>query len=149
MDGHHTSPSLVPQLYSLMDCDHGIVDPGSRQRVGFRYLWPTAWAVSVVHTAVFLLSTLRYLPEAQKRIAQSLSSGLKKQSAAFPWVAGQVIRSNEGRFKIVPYEDHPLLFTKDLRHELPPYDQYRAGGFPFSLLDEAVVAPRKTPRTSH
>jgi hypothetical protein len=84
-------------------------------------------------------------------IINTLTAGLKRLSTSFPWLAGQVINEGAGEgktgtFKIKPLEDIPRLVIKDLRDDplAPTMDDLRQSNFPFSMLDESVIAPRKT-----
>ena len=84
-------------------------------------------------------------------IINTLTSGLERLSASFPWLAGKVVNEgsgdgNSGVFKIKPFEKIPRLVVKDLRHDpsIPTMDALRRANFPFSMLDETVIAPRKT-----
>jgi hypothetical protein len=84
-------------------------------------------------------------------IINTLTKGLERLSASFPWVAGQVVNEgagegNTGIFKIKPFEKIPRLVVKDLRHDpsMPTMDALRRANFPMSMLDESIIAPRKT-----
>lgn len=84
-------------------------------------------------------------------IINTLTNGLERLSASFPWLAGQVVNEgsgegNSGIFKIKPLEKIPRLVVKDLRHDssIPTMDVLRRANFPFSMLDEAIIAPCKT-----
>ncbi|KAL1988700.1 hypothetical protein VTN96DRAFT_8400 [Rasamsonia emersonii] len=84
-------------------------------------------------------------------IINTLTNGLERLSASFPWLAGQVVNEgagegNSGVFKIKPLEKIPRLVVKDLRHDpsIPTMDALRRANFPFSMLDEIILAPRKT-----
>ena len=84
-------------------------------------------------------------------IIDTLTIGLERLSASFPWLAGEVVnegsgQDNSGIFKIKPLEKIPRLVVKDLRHDpsVPPMDAFRRANFPFSLLDENIIAPCKT-----
>ncbi|KAK9428473.1 transferase family-domain-containing protein [Lipomyces doorenjongii] len=84
-------------------------------------------------------------------IINTLTNGLARLSASFPWVAGQVVNEgsgegNPGIFKIKPLEKIPRLVVKDLRKDpsIPAMDALRRANFPFSMLDESIIAPRKT-----
>ncbi|KAH7122985.1 transferase family-domain-containing protein [Dactylonectria macrodidyma] len=81
----------------------------------------------------------------------TLEKGLGRLSASFPWVAGQVINENAsegntGVFKIKAFEKTPRLIVKDLRNDssAPTMEDLRISGFPISMLDENVIAPRRT-----
>lgn len=73
-----------------------------------------------------------------------LKDGLEKVTAAFPWIAGQVVNDDRGVFIIKPFEETPRLIIKDLRDKLPAMDRLREARFPFSMLDENIIAPCKT-----
>ena len=84
-------------------------------------------------------------------IISKLTNGLKRLTASFPWIAGQVVNEgasegNSGVFKIKSLEDIPYLVVKDLRHDgsMPTMDTLRQAGFPISMLDESIIAPRRT-----
>lgn len=84
-------------------------------------------------------------------IIRTLTHGLERLSASFPWIAGKVVNEgsgegNSGIFKFQPLERNPRLVVKDLRHDpsIPTMDALRRAKFPFSMLDETVIAPRKT-----
>ncbi|RHZ55319.1 uncharacterized protein CDV56_104691 [Aspergillus thermomutatus] len=84
-------------------------------------------------------------------IIDTLKRGLERLSSSFPWVAGQIVNEgasegNTGVFKIKPLDRVPRLVVKDLRNDpsIPTMDALRQAHFPSSMLDESVVAPRKT-----
>ena len=84
-------------------------------------------------------------------ITDTLTTGLKRLLASFPWLAGQVVNEgsgegNSGIFKIKPWERSPRLVIKDRRHDpsIPTMDALRQANFPFSMLDESIIAPRRT-----
>lgn len=84
-------------------------------------------------------------------IVNTLTTGLERLSASFPWIAGKVVNEgsdegNTGIFKIKPLEKIPRLVVKDLRHDpsIPTMDALRRANFPISMLDENIIAPRKT-----
>ncbi|KAK9483376.1 hypothetical protein V1527DRAFT_507691 [Lipomyces starkeyi] len=69
----------------------------------------------------------------------------------FPLVAGQVVNEgsgegNPGIFKIKPFEKILRLVVKELRNDpsIPTMDALRQANFPFSMLNESIIAPRKT-----
>ncbi len=80
-----------------------------------------------------------------------LSNGLERLSVSFPWLTGQVVTTNPGDgspdiFKIKPLHQVPELVVMDYRQQpfVPTMDDLRRAKFPFNMLDESVVAPRKT-----
>ena len=84
-------------------------------------------------------------------ITNTLTNGLERLLASFPWLAGQVVNEgtgegNTGIFKIMPWENSPRLLVKDRRHDpaIPTMDALKQANFPFSMLDESIIAPRKT-----
>lgn len=84
-------------------------------------------------------------------IINRLTYGLERLSASFPWVAGNVVNEssgegNTGTFKIKPLEKIPRLIVKDLRYDpsVPTMNALRRANFPFSMLDESILAPRIT-----
>ncbi|KAK1991666.1 trichothecene 3-O-acetyltransferase [Colletotrichum falcatum] len=84
-------------------------------------------------------------------IISTLNNGLERLTAAFPWIAGQVVNEgasgdSTGIFKIQPHEATPPLVIKDLRDDVssPTMDAMKRAGFPFHMLDESVVAARPT-----
>ncbi|EEP82064.1 hypothetical protein UREG_06929 [Uncinocarpus reesii 1704] len=85
------------------------------------------------------------------RIITTLTNGLERLSASFPWLAGHVVNegsseNSSGIFKIKPLAKPPPLVVKDLRNDpsMPTMDALRHAEFPFAMLDEKVIAPRKT-----
>ena len=84
-------------------------------------------------------------------IVNTLTNGLERLTAGFPWVAGQVINEgsdegNSGVFKIKPLEKIPRLVVKDLRQDpsIPTMDVLRQASFPMRLLDEDTICPVNT-----
>ena len=84
-------------------------------------------------------------------ITDTLTNGLERLLASFPWLAGQVVNEgsdegNSGIFKIKPWESPPRLVVKDrtLDPSIPTMDALRQANFPFRMLDESIIAPRKT-----
>lgn len=82
---------------------------------------------------------------------KTLEDGLERLSTSFPWIAGQVINEgasegNTGVFKIIPLEKNPRLVMKNLRGDpsAPTMNDLRKAKFPFSMLDESIIAPRNT-----
>ncbi|RDL31466.1 Uncharacterized protein BP5553_09675 [Venustampulla echinocandica] len=97
------------------------------------------------------------VPDASSHAAiiETLTSGLERLSASFPWLAGQVVNEgsgegNSGTFKIKTLGEVPPLVVKDLRHDpsMPTMDALRQANFPFRMLDENIIAPRNTLRGS-
>ncbi|KAJ0303752.1 hypothetical protein COL516b_006189 [Colletotrichum fioriniae] len=84
-------------------------------------------------------------------ITKTLSSGLERLTAGFPWVAGQIINEgasegNTGIFKIAPHEATPPLIIKDFRTDpsVSSMNNMKASNFPFGMLDESIICPRPT-----
>lgn len=84
-------------------------------------------------------------------IISTLTNGLERLSESFPWIAGQLVNEgsgegNTGIFKIKPLEKLPPLVVKDYTHDasIPSMNDLRRANFPFSMLDESIIAPRKT-----
>lgn len=77
-------------------------------------------------------------------VVNCLTAGLRRLCATFPWLAGQVVRTPQQGYKIRPLEALPHLVLVDRRNELPTMEEYIHADFPFSMLDEDVVAPRRT-----
>ncbi|KAJ5455272.1 Transferase [Penicillium sp. IBT 31633x] len=83
-------------------------------------------------------------------IIDTLTNGLDRLAQSFPWLTGQVINegageNNTGIFKITPL-DKIRLVVKDLRHDpsAPTMDGLRQARYPFTMLDEKVIAPCTT-----
>ncbi|KJR89968.1 trichothecene 3-O-acetyltransferase [Sporothrix schenckii 1099-18] len=81
-------------------------------------------------------------------VVATLQTGLARLVAAFPWLGGQIVRAAgaDGRrhlhFAPLPDGPPPLVVT-----DAPPtmtMAALRAAQYPFRLLDESVVAPRRT-----
>jgi hypothetical protein len=84
-------------------------------------------------------------------IIRTLTDGLERLSASFPWVAGQVVNEgagegNTGISKIRALKAVPDLVVKDLRDDpsAPTMDALRQAHFPMSMLHERIIAPRNT-----
>nr|A0A4V1DXC4.1 RecName: Full=O-acetyltransferase dmxR13; AltName: Full=Dimeric xanthone biosynthesis cluster protein R13 [Cryptosporiopsis sp. 8999]QCL09104.1 DmxR13 [Cryptosporiopsis sp. 8999] len=84
-------------------------------------------------------------------ITKTLADGLERLSASFPWVAGHIVNEdsgegNTGVFKIKPLDKSPSLIVKDFRNDpsFPTMEAIKKAGFPFSMLNEDIIAPRKT-----
>ncbi|KAJ5820213.1 hypothetical protein N7474_005804 [Penicillium riverlandense] len=89
-------------------------------------------------------------PSAHDAIVDTLAKGLARLAGSFPWLAGQVINEgasegNTGVYRIIPGDKLPLV-VKDLRHDPsgPTMDALRQANYPFSMLDEEVIAPCMT-----
>jgi trichothecene 3-O-acetyltransferase len=78
-------------------------------------------------------------------IVYRLNTGLVKLSASFPWLTGQVVQQGS-IFKIKPLNPSPRLVVKDLRNDpsVPSMEDMEKAEFPFTMLDESVIAPRNT-----
>lgn len=88
---------------------------------------------------------------AQSTIVSRLESGLRRLTASFPWVAGQVVvegegAGNSGVFKIKELHEIPYFAVKDLRTDTsaPTMLELRETNFPMRMLNESVIAPRNT-----
>ncbi|KAF2103834.1 trichothecene 3-O-acetyltransferase [Rhizodiscina lignyota] len=84
-------------------------------------------------------------PKSQVQVIHTLTKGLEKLSTNFPWVSGKVV-NEDGCFKIKPFENTAGLIIKDLSLDssILTWDTLQRANFPFSMLDESVVAPCKT-----
>lgn len=82
-------------------------------------------------------------PQTISDVTAYLQDGLRRLAMSFPWVVGHVVEE-DSVFKIKPCEDSPTLSVKDLREQLPPFQEYQSARFPFSMLDENTIAPRNT-----
>lgn len=86
----------------------------------------------------------------QDKIVETLHRGLERITSSFPWVAGQVMKEADPEhlradyYVVRAFESIPRFVVKDLTDVLPSFDRYKELRFPFSLLDENVIAPRKT-----
>lgn len=83
-------------------------------------------------------------------IVNTLRNGLNRLAKSFPWLAGIVINEGAsegvtGTFRISPTAEIPLV-VKDLRTDpsAPTMDSLRDAKFPFTMLDERVIAPCMT-----
>jgi len=91
-------------------------------------------------------------PSLQPTIINTLSNGLERLAASFPWLAGDVVKegsgeSNPGTFKVKPLGKIPLVvkYLQDTASEsMPTMDALRRANFPFSMLDENIICPRNT-----
>ena len=84
-------------------------------------------------------------------VINTMTNGLERLTASFPWLAGQVVnegscRGNSGVFKFKLLANRPRLVVKDLRNDpsIPSMDALRRANFPFRMLDETIIAPCKT-----
>ncbi|CAF9939624.1 hypothetical protein IMSHALPRED_001573 [Imshaugia aleurites] len=84
-------------------------------------------------------------------IIKTLTNGLQRLSASFPWIAGQLVNEGSGQgnsdiFSIRPLKETPRLVVKELAHDssIPTMDTLKRANFPISMLDESIIAPRKT-----
>ncbi|KAK7931415.1 trichothecene 3-O-acetyltransferase [Apiospora marii] len=82
----------------------------------------------------------------EKSVLAHFQAGLERLTRGFPWITGQVVRGDDGIFRIRPYREAPSITVKDLRREFPPIiaDLLKpggGGGIPASLLDESTLAP--------
>jgi hypothetical protein len=85
-------------------------------------------------------------------ILTSLSEGLERLYAGFPWLACQVVNegsckgSNSAVYKFNPLAGVPGVIVKDLRDDAskPTMGALRQANFPMRMLDENDIAPRKT-----
>lgn len=83
----------------------------------------------------------------QSDIVDTLSKGIERLSRDFPWVAGKVIINENETSKIITSKKHTIpLVIKDYRTDatLPSFAELKAANFPFSMLDECVIAPYNT-----
>jgi hypothetical protein len=83
-------------------------------------------------------------------IITTLSNGLDRLAKGFPWLTGQVFNEgagdgNTGVFKITPL-DKIQLVVKDLQDDpsAPTIDGLRQAKYPFTMLDENIIAPCTT-----
>ncbi|KAL7931597.1 transferase family domain-containing protein [Trichoderma chlorosporum] len=84
-------------------------------------------------------------------IMSTLTSGLERLTASFPWIAGQVVAEgsgvgSSGVFKIKELREIPYLAFKDLRTDAsaPTMMELREANFPMRMLNESLIAPRNT-----
>jgi hypothetical protein len=83
-------------------------------------------------------------------INEKLQDALHALTSSFPWIAGEVItegrdtEGNSGVSKILSSGDMPKVITKDHRHRpsIPSMRHLRESGYPVSILEESVFAPR-------
>ncbi|MCJ1473511.1 hypothetical protein MMC13_002162 [Lambiella insularis] len=93
---------------------------------------------------------------AQPKIIKTLTEGLERLSASFPWLAGQVVDQTSadglpGLPGIVPLGKSCPLIVKDLTHDaaVPSMNALKKASFPSSMLDGTVLSPLNGPPTSH
>jgi hypothetical protein len=79
-----------------------------------------------------------------KAVEHFLHGGLERLVQNVPWVGGRVVKSPSGYRGIRISGSAPSLTAKQLENELPTYLCMHQAGFPFSMLDEKVIAPRPT-----
>ncbi|KAF9894889.1 hypothetical protein FE257_004511 [Aspergillus nanangensis] len=84
-------------------------------------------------------------------IIDTLTRGLERLTASFPWLAGQVVcegasEGHSGIFKIKPWHQLPKLVVKHGRHDAayPTMDALREAQFPVGMLHESLIAPLNT-----
>jgi hypothetical protein len=83
-------------------------------------------------------------------INDKLQDALDTLASSFPWIAGKVINEgrdtegNSGVSKIVSSGNMPKVITKDHRQtpSIPSMQRLRESGYPVSMLEESVFAPR-------
>ena len=76
-------------------------------------------------------------------IVNTLTQGLGRLAASFPWVAGQVINHNVNGYKIAGYEKTPRMVVKN-NGSMPTMEDFRQARFPANMLDESAAAPINT-----
>jgi trichothecene 3-O-acetyltransferase len=129
-----------------------VVQPASKDPQDFSVYIDTLGQASMLN--IYTQISLVYPVEdasSQSLIIKTLTAGLNRLTHSFPWVAGQVLpeKSSPGlavAYSIKPFEPIPRLIVKDLTNvsDAPTIDGLRKANFPFSMLDENVVAPRMT-----
>lgn len=84
-------------------------------------------------------------------IIKTLSDGLERLYEGFPWLACEVVNEGAGEdstgtFKFKALSEPPRLIVRDLSHdaEVPTMNVLKQANFPISMLDENIIAPRKT-----
>lgn len=103
---------------------------------------------------IFTQISLCYpMPDASRlsTIVETLQTALERLTDSFPWLAGQVICEGAaegvtGVFKIAPLYKAPRVVAKDLSRDpaTPPLEDLRRAGYPMNVIDEDMVAPRRT-----
>ncbi|OJJ40855.1 hypothetical protein ASPWEDRAFT_56147 [Aspergillus wentii DTO 134E9] len=89
-------------------------------------------------------------PSVHDHVTNTLRTGLDRLAEAFPWLAGHVLNQGAdkditGTFRIIPSDEIPLV-VKDLRRvpTAPTMDALREARYPFTMLDEQLIAPCMT-----
>ncbi|GAD98122.1 hypothetical protein UREG_06929 [Paecilomyces variotii No. 5] len=100
-------------------------------------------------TLCFPLSDDLY--SSSEAIVKILTKGLERLSENFPWVAGKVVRYDDGNFMIRPSGRSTHFILKEYKehhdgdpHDVPDWTTLENAKFPFSMLDELSIAPQKT-----
>lgn len=89
-------------------------------------------------------------PSDRSTIVTTLNNGLQRLSESFPWLAGEVINvgsgeGDSGLFVIQSTGNNLQLKVKEMGYDSNlTMDALKKASFPFSMLDENVIAPRKT-----
>ncbi|PNH38058.1 hypothetical protein VD0004_g8742 [Verticillium dahliae] len=88
---------------------------------------------------------------ARAKAMETLTGGLERLSAAFPWAAGKMVTVRDEaagteEMYIRPHEKIPLLVQRDARDDpaAPTYDALEQARFPINMLDESLIAPIAT-----
>ena len=80
----------------------------------------------------------------QRAIGDYLYAGAERLVKHVPWLGGSVIQSPSGEYLIQYSGSVPAVLCRDLRRPLSDYDDMREARFPSSMLDETIIAPRRT-----
>lgn len=93
----------------------------------------------------FCYSLVGDVSNLQSEILNKLENGLHRLSENFPWTSGKIANEN-GTFKIKANSGIPHIFVKDYTEDesVPDWNSLQQANFPFSMLDESVLAPCKT-----
>ncbi|KAL4793014.1 transferase family-domain-containing protein [Aspergillus venezuelensis] len=90
-------------------------------------------------------------PASHSSIISTLQKGLERLCESFPWLAGQVVNEgangeDTGVYKIKSFQRSAPLAVKDLSNDpsISTMDALRKANFPMSMLDESIIAPRRT-----
>ena len=89
-------------------------------------------------------------PSNRSTIITTLNHGLQRLSVSFPWLAGEVINEGSGEgdsgvFMIKSTANSLQVKVKEMPYDsILTMDALKKASFPFSMLDEEVIAPRKT-----